>query len=802
MTELLAWVWLPLVVYALALGAGLLTDRLAGHRLPNALVAPVGLAALLVVVTPIYRLGGGAAIAVPAAVLAAFAGLFFARKDLLGRLNPGAAALAGLGAYLLYLAPVAASGDSTWSGYEFVNDTASNLVFAEWVGENGVTEPSAVDSTTSALAAIPIQLKYPLAAHFLLATVEPLSGAPLAAIYHPLLASFAALAAMSLTHLARRAGLPGTAAAGAGLVAVGANLLYRYSLHGGIKEVLVVALLGTAAAVGYEAVRKRAAPRAVAITAVVVAPLPAVYSATGSLYGVALAGVLALAALLDPERVSARRLATAGAVGVVVALLAALPTLADTVSFGRQASKTFASSGGSSTAYLGQLVRPLPLEQTAGVWLGRDYRYPVEPGLATENAVLIGVVLAFALLGLVFELRSRRPAGLLLLAATGAATAVLAPRLSPYADGKLLVVLGPAIVLVSASGVYALGRGSGPRVAAAAVAALAIGGGVLWSAAVAYREAQLAPPNKVAAMEDAAEHATGGGLWLVNEWEEYSKYFMSTIRINAAFEAESPYPARLRDRQSPIFGRYHDLDAERLSYVLSFPGIIKRRSPDSSRPPASFEMTYRNDYYEVWRRRGDVRVREHLPLQRLHHPVDVAGCARVRRMASRALPGERLVAARRPAPALLDTASAERSPGWPSNQEAEVEGTITPTSPGFARGSATAPEGRYEVWVRGTFGRPVSAWVDGRRVGEVTGINSRGQWLRAGTVELGGGQHRLEIRRGGGSLAPGNAYRGLIGPLALDRVGGRTLVSVPPERAAELCGRRWDWIERVEGRGA
>jgi hypothetical protein len=796
-TELLAWVWLPVVLYVLALGAGLLTERLAGHRLPNALVAPVGLAVLLVAITPIYRLGGGSAIAAPVAVLAALVGLFMARRSLRGRLNPGAAGLAGLGAYLLYLAPVAASGHWTWSGYEFVNDTASNLVFAAWVGENGVTEPSAVDSTTSALATTPIQLKYPLAAHFLLATVEPLSGAPLAAVYHPLLSAFAGFAAMSLTHLARRAGLPGAAAAGAGFVAVAANLLYRYLLHGGIKEALVVALLGTAAAVGYEALRKGAAPRLVAILAVVVAPLPAVYSATGSLYGVALAGVLALAALLQPQRIGARRLATAGTVGIVVALLAALPTLADTVSFGRQASETFASSGGNTTAYFGQLVRPLPLEQAAGVWLGRDYRLPVEPEFATENAVLIGVILVFALLGVIFELRSRRPAGLLLLAATGAVAVLLAPRLSPYADGKLLVVLGPAIVLVSASGVYALGRGGRPRVAAAAVAALAIAGGVLSSAAVAYREAQLAPPKKVAAMEDAAEHATGGGLWLVNEWEEYSKYFMRSVRVNAAFEAESPRPAQLRDPQSPLFGHYYDLDAERLSYVLSFPGIIKRRSPDSSRPPANFEMVYRNDYYEVWRQRGGVRVREHLPLQRLHHPVDVARCESVRRLASRARPGEQLVAARRPAPVQLDTARAERSPGWVRHEG--VDGTITPSSPGFARGSATAPTGRYEVWLRGTFGRPVSAWIDGRRLGAVEEINTRGQWLRVGTVDLRGGRHELEIRRGGRSLAPGNAYRGLIGPLALDKVGGRKLVSVPPQRAAELCGKRWDWIELTRG---
>ena len=72
-------------------------------------------------------------------------------------------------------------------------------------------------------------------------------------------------------------------------------------------------------------------------------------------------------------------------------------------------------------------------------------------------------------------------------------------------------------------------------------------------------------------MEDVAAHAGGGGLWLVNEWEEYAKYFMREIKVNPAFEAISPKPAELRNPR-PIFGRYYDLDELTLPYVQSFPG--------------------------------------------------------------------------------------------------------------------------------------------------------------------------------------------------------------------------------------
>ena len=58
---------------------------------------------------------------------------------------------------------------------------------------------------------------------------------------------------MASAHLAQAFGLPATAAAAAGFLASAAALLYRYALHGGIKEVLVVALLATGAALGREA---------------------------------------------------------------------------------------------------------------------------------------------------------------------------------------------------------------------------------------------------------------------------------------------------------------------------------------------------------------------------------------------------------------------------------------------------------------------------------------------------------------------------------------------------------------------
>jgi hypothetical protein len=284
-------------------------------------------------------------------------------------------------------------------------------------------------------------------------------------------------------------------------------------------------------------------------------------------------------------------------------------------------------------------------------------------------------------------------------------------------------------------------------------------------------------------MEDAADHATGGGLWLVNEWEEFAKYFMRDIRVNAAFEAESPKPVELR-KPAPIFGQYFDLDDEKLKYLLAFPGIIKRRSPDASRPPASFDVVYANDYYEVWRRQPGTRVLAHLPLQSAVDATASPRCRDVRRLAGGARAGQRLVAAARPEPVMLSPRDAPERPA--GRVDGDKPGIVVPTSPGEVSGARTTRGRRFRVWIAGSFGRPTAGYVDGRLIGAADEIDGPGQWQEIGTVKLPAGRHELRVRRPGRSLGPGDGVRGQLGPLALEPIQASRLVSVAPSEAARL----------------
>ena len=725
---------------------------------------------------------------------ASLLGVVVARRSLPARLNPGSPGLAALAAYALYMAPVALTGEWTWPGYNFVNDTAPNFIYADLLSRQGMTLPAAIDSTTAVIQAAPINLGYPVGAHGLLATVQPLTGADLAAVYHPIIAAIAGLAAMAMAQLARRAGLAPLPAAVAGVLPVGAVLLYRYGLHGSIKEELVVALMAAAAALAREALDRDLSIRFAVLIALCAAALLHVFSAVGAAYALVL-GVLLLAVALVEGRgvVVIGRLAAAG---VAIGVLAVAVNLSDVTSFAKHAGDAFASEGGASTAYLGHLIRALPLVEASGIWFSRDYRAAVPAQHELANAVGIAVVALLAIAGIVLELRRRRPAGLLLLIPLAVVGALLAPSLSPYAGGKLLVVLSPAVVLMAAIGGFALlaKRIRWVQVLAGLGLAVMIAG-VLVSDGLGYREATLAPPDRIDAMTDAADHATGGGVWLVNEWEEFAKYFMRDIKVNAAFEAESPRPAEMR-KPRPIFGRYYDLDALTLQYVDSFPGIIKRRSPGASRPPASFELSYQNDYYEVWRRQDRPAVIEHLPLQRRHVAVARPRCEAIRTFAARASTGDQLIAASRPEVVLADPLNAGLRPkGWVEN--VDPPGTVTPLTPGEMQFVPRTAGGRYRVWIKGSFGRPTAAYIDGRKVGEADQINTPGQWEQVGEVQLATGMHRVRLERPDGSVAPGDGWRGTLGPVALERVDPSALTTVRPERATRLCGRDWDWIELV-----
>ena len=796
MVSAVAWVGLPLLLWAVGTGVGLLAERLARVKLSNGLLAPLGACVAVVLVLPVYRLGGTAPVAAPLLVAVAVLGLVLARRTLVQRVRLGFCGAAGLAAGAVYLAPVVLSGHWTWLGYNFVNDPANNMLFVDHLGAHGFDAPTGPPSSATRMVGDAIGAHYPFGAFTLLATLRGVLGVETAALYQPFIATLAGLSATSLAVLARRLGMRAPWAAALGALSVCASLTYDYSAHGGVKEIALVLVLVTAAALAREGMDARWRPGAFALAAIVLAAGVGVFSAAAGAYVALLAVVLAAAYAIEVPRPPLRRVLAATGLAAVAFLLAALPTLMDALSFLTDTAPVFSGEGGlsgpNSTVVLGYLARPLPLYQALGIWPADDYRFPLEGGRWAFTLVAMALAGALIAAAVVLELRRRRLGALLLLAPTLLTYAIAAPRLAPYPDAKLLVVLSPAAVFAAGIGAWRL-CGS-PRLRVPALLAMGVvAAGIVLSDALAYHNVRLAATTRMEALQDAAEHAPAGGLLLLNEWEEYGKYFARSRQINTGSESFSPAPVVPRENV-PIFATSFDTDQMTLEYVEAFPSLLLRRAPDASRPPANFERTYRNAYYDVWRRRPAPQVFEHLSLQELQRRGIPARCADVRAMAKRVRPGERLVGVRAGESPRLDIP--ERPPaGWNENA---VPGTVTPGTPGDPSGTVRVDGGRYRAWVRGSTGRPLTVTVDDRAVGRASGVNTPGQWLPAGDLELAAGTHRLGLRRPGGGLGPGDGYAGEIGPVVLEPVLEQQLVSVPARRAAAtFCRGAWDWVERV-----
>jgi hypothetical protein len=787
------------LMWVTSLGCGLALERLLGLRLSNALVLALGMCVSIVLIYPGYTAGAGDGLAVALLVAVTLAGLVFARDGLRARLNPGWPGAAGLAAYILYMLPVIAYGHWTWSGYDFVNDSGFEMVLAEHLKGFGTTLGSVPQSTAREFVKSYLNTGYPLGSQALLGTFSGLTSIQVPILYQGFISGLAAAGAVALATITGGV-LSARRAAFVAFVAIAANLTYQYALQGGIKEIALLATVCAGVALAREALGLGRPYAGAVLVAVPGAAALAIYNAAAVPYLGALVLFTMIGALLLQREWSPRRWLArwAGplAAGVAVAALLAIPSLITFGTFFNLAQSSQGASGVGATQF-GQLLRALPLSQISGVWLGGEYRLPIsaEPaGLLTAIATIAVVVLLIP--GVLWGLRRREVGPLLLLGTMGLVVLIVLPRVSPYAQGKVLAIASPAVVLVALA---ALGSVRGRAGALALLAGGALSLGVLASDLLAYSYDRVAPTGQMAAIEQTAARFRGQGPVLWNEFEEYAKVFGRVARIYSPFETLTPQQVLLR-QPTYFYGHAFDLDQELLSFVEGYANIVTRRSPAASRPPANYRLVYQNRYYLGWRRQPRPVVLRHLPEEQQYSSADTVSCTAMRGLVAGAPSGTELVVAELPPLHWFEPLySPERSYGWgivPSQP-----GAIIANTPGHSSGTVTVPKsGLYEVWVQGDFPRPVAVEIDHRKVGSVSGSNTVNQWLQAATVYVQAGAHFVRVVKAAGHrhFGPGEWGQGIIGAVALQvdpSVERMRTVALGDWRS--LCGREADWVELV-----
>lgn len=794
MLELAAWVGLPAVFGLSCLGLALLCERLLRVSLPPVLLMPAGLCASVVLVLPVYALSGSAWVAGPLLAVATVVGLVLGGRGLRERLRPGPAGLAALGVFLLYLSPSLANGTWTWTGYNFLNDTAVQFLLTDQLAREGAEKVTSELSTRSETLRVYLDTAYPLGSHAHLASLKWALGARVEVVYLPYLVMLSVSGLLAMIGLARRLGLDARRAALAGAGAMLANLIFQYALQGSVKEVGVFATLMASVALGRELLGSERPARVAVLVGIGAAASLCMLSAAAGPYLVVLAVGLTAGAFLLPGSPVRTRLPAVALAGVAATLVTGLVAILPSVQFLRIATVTLATGNGVSST-LGQLGKAVDPYQLGGVWLKGSYALPIafEPAKQVATVVWCAAILLLAVGGLVTTLRRREPGLAILLATVLVAALVVFPRASDYADAKLYAIASPAVVL--AAFVFALGLTGGAavwrrRAGAGLVVAMLVG--LIWSDAYALHDTQLAPVARLDRLVAAVERAPDGdGLVLLPEYEEFAKYFGRRRALNVAFEAITPVPG---------FGAglAADLDELPPDYPQSFAAIVLRRGASKSRPPANFRRIYGNESYETWVRVPGARVLSHLRLQGDDFAAAVPSCTQVRALARGARrSGAILVAAAAPEAVGIDVPRhLPRPRDWPARFPGEVVETLT-----FGRVTSVerVAGGEYEAWVQASTGRDLLVKVGRELVGAVDELNPLGQWQLAGRVTLPPGEVQLELERVRGSVRPGDGALTTIGRVQLVRRTEPELTVVEPQDAERaFCRRPWDWVEAVK----
>jgi hypothetical protein len=800
-----AWVLFPLVLVAVSAGLGLGLDRLAGRYLPGPLTLSLGAASAIAIARFVTGADATAELALPALLVGAVAGFVVGRERVGALWTERYALAAALAVFLVVGAPAYLTLEPTFEGYLELPDTSHQLAIASFMPENGPNFEKLPDSAYRQALDKYIGTEYPVAAQATLGVLAPLGVLEIAWLYHPFIAFLAAMGALSLFGIASavRSLLLRAALAFAGAIPA---LVYAYALQGSIKEIAGLSMLLVAVAATADLV---VAPRSARGLIAVLVPAVAMLGCIGPAAAAYLGPVLLVAVAVPAWRAfrqGDRRVLAAALVAAVAALALAAPVLSGVKRAYHINTAALVQTG--SRADLGNLNAPLDADNASGIWLNGDYRWRPEDLADTAQPILIGFILLAALAGLVWAVRRRAWGPLLLGLALVPASLVLLERGTPYADGKVLMLLSPlALVFALLGAAWVAER---RRLLGYAVAAVPLGA-LLVSQALAYHDSHPAPYERFEELLDLNDRLSDKGPMLVTEYDELNEYLLRDTTPYAQPEYPHSYrtdrfrdPSGLSDPDHrPSLKTPLDIDDLTSNYVQSVPTIVLRHSPVMSRPPANFERTYRGRYYDVWERDNGMQVQAHLPLgNNVLEPSAAPRCRDVKRLAAHAQPNAMLEAPARPrVTTFLPQGAVDRSVRWGAYPL--YPGAVHLNDRGDATGEVAFPAGgRYRVWAEGSIGRRVKIFVDGKEAGSVQyELGNPGQYLHFGEISLERGKHSVVTEQIGGDLRPGNggSLAGLrhLGPVVFSPPQNEEprMLRVDPDKWRSLCGRQLDWVE-------
>ncbi len=790
MDLILCWFIAPVALLVTAAGLSLLVERISGFSVPWTIRPALGMATMIVVAQFGTATEATAKLTLPLILVLAVVGLLLGRR-MAAPMPNGVLLGVAAGLLILFASPFLVSGEATWAGYIKLDDNATWLAITNHVFEHGRGLGNEPPSTHQQVLHDYLGGSYPIGAFVPMAVMSEITGEDLAFTLQPSMAVAAVMLALLLFELSRRLGQRVRASVLVAVVAPLSALLLGYYLWGGVKEMVMAALLPLGPILAGRADDREWPNGAFVSIAITIAAIIAVLGPGGALWAVPpLIPALVVVVQRFGLSASARMIAPVAVLGLVLLLpVIFTPTgIFDPL-----------AEGVTGEAEIGNLLHPLNLLQVAGIWPSLDFR--TSPELAGPIKLLAVCALLLAVWAVVAALRLPDRAGIPLVGyiAGGVIGALCIIHFgSTWVDAKVLATLSPGMLAAALVGVFLIGDRTGLRLETGVAAAILVAV-VAWGAFRAYQGVWLAPRGHYTELTKINDEFSGEGPTLSTEVSGFGpRYFLRDLDPEGASDRRRR-EVLLVDGSAPEDGEYVDLDRIRSDQLDPYNLLVIPRGPSTSRPGAEFGLGYSGEHYEVWKRReAPGTLVRHLPLGTELDAGAIPACGEVRELAEELGTEGSLVAARVGTPIAIGFESATYPSGWtiPSPY------TFAPDGSGQLKTTFSVPGGEYELWLGGVVFGGIDLSIDGEKVASERGVlNNYGDLEQLATIPLGSGQHELEIDYHGASLWPGSALDPYeIGPLEFraPQRGDLGLISVDPANYRKLCGSRWDWVEAYE----
>ena len=322
--------------------------------------------------------------------------------------------------------------------------------------------------------------------------------------------------------------------------------------------------------------------------------------------------------------------------------------------------------------------------------------------------------------------------------------------------------------------------------------------GVLISDIYTYKNVWIAPYSQLEELQKIGKIYAGQGPALMTEFSIYgARYFLRDMGAEAVSELRQHLIPK-RDGNEVPRGMAADIDSFSPQTLEYFNILVLRKSPNASRPPMNYSLSWSGLHYEVWKKISvNYSVVDTLPLGGYFQPGANPSCNSVDNFLAQRRKGDMVYSAKRDQISIVDFSKGDLPADWhpaiPYSGGVNFAGTG-----GFSRMFTVNETQFYDFSMAGSYPGLLKIQVDGLQVFSGNSIVEENSSLTNPLthIRLSAGSHLLTLNYETPRFMPGSDVNSSFGPIFISSQSAEAVKvrQISNSRVGELCKENLDWI--------